>query len=304
MILIVGASGRLGGIVARRLLAEGTPVRAMSRTPATLAPLRELGAEVVAGDLRDPAALARACQGVDAVFAAAHGFVGTGDNDPRGVDQTGNRQLVDAARAAGVHHFVLTSILGASPTHPVDLFRYKYQAEQYLGASGLSHTILRPTAFMELWATIIGEPILQRGKTMIFGHGVNPINFVSVEDVARCALIALEDPRARGRAIEIGGPENLSFIQFADTFARVTGRTASKQHIPLPMMRLMRLLTRPINPAFSRQIATGIFMDTANMTFDPAPTLRDFPMALARLEEVVRVHYGSAASASARAPVA
>lgn len=301
MILIVGASGRLGGIVARRLLAQGKPVRAMSRTPTTLAHLREHGAEVVAGDLRDPASLARACQGADAVFAAAHAFPGSGENDPRRVDLAGNRRLVDAARTAGVRHFVLTSILGTSPTHPIDLFRYKYQAEQYLRASGLSHTILRPTAFMELWATIIGEPILQRGKTMIFGRGANPINFVSVEDVARFALIALEDPRARGRAIEIGGPENLSFMDFAGTFERVTGRTASKRHIPLPMMRVMRLLMRPINPAFSRQIATGMYMDTANVAFDPAPTLRDFPMTLARLEEVVRVLYGS--GAAARTPV-
>ena len=296
MILIVGASGRLGGAVARRLLAGGKPVRAMSRTPAKLEDLQALGAEVVAGDLRDPDSLARACRGIDRVLAAAHAFDGKGSNVPLAVDDAGNRRLIDAARAAGASHFVLTSILGARPDHPIDVFRYKYGAEQYLRASGLSYTILRPTAFMELWAALIGEPIMQQGKVLIFGRGTNPVNFVSVEDVARFALIALEDPRARGHVIEIGGPESLTLLQVAAMFERMTGHTASKQRIPLPVMRLMRVLTRPVNPAFSRLIATGVVMDTQDMIFDPAETLTRVPTCLTRMEEVVRSRYGSGAT--------
>ncbi|HLJ81452.1 MAG TPA: SDR family oxidoreductase [Ktedonobacterales bacterium] len=298
MILIVGASGRLGGIVARRLLAEGEPVRAMSRTPAKLANLRERGADIVTGDLRDARSLARACQGVDTVLAAAHAFDSKGGNVPLAVDDAGNRALIAAARDAGVHHFVLTSILGARADHPVDLFRCKYRAEQALRASGMSHTILRPTAFMEVWAAIIGEPILRRGRAMIFGRGANPINFVSVADVARFAEIALADPRARERVIEIGGPENLSLMQVVALFERVMGKAVGKQHIPLPVMRIMGALTRPITPAFSRQIATGILMDTENMTFDPGPTLKLFPMELTRLEDVVRNRYKSGSLAT------
>jgi NADH dehydrogenase len=297
MILIVGASGRLGTAVARRLLAAGQPVRAMSRMPAKLGELRALGAEVVAGDLRDPESLAHACQGAEMVLAAAHAFDSKGDNIPLAIDDAGNRQLIDAARAAGVQHFVLTSIMGARDDHPVDLLRAKYRAEQHLRASGLSYTMLRPTAFMELWAALIGEPIVRQGKTMIFGRGTNPINFVSVEDVARFALIALADPRARNQIIEIGGPENLSLLRIAATFERVTGRTASKQHIPLPVMRVMAVLMRPVKPAFARQIQMGVIMDTTDMTFDPGPTLARFPMELTRLEDVVRARYGSPISA-------
>ncbi|HST89111.1 MAG TPA: SDR family oxidoreductase [Ktedonobacterales bacterium] len=294
-ILIVGAGGRLGGVVARRLLAEGTPVRALSRTPAKLADLRALGADVVAGDLRDPASLARACAGVDAVLAAAHAFVGNaGGNVPAAVDDAGNRHLMDAARAAGVRHFVLMSILGTRADHPIDLFRCKHAAEQYLRASGLSYTILRPTAFMEMWAEIIGGPISHGQKALIFGRGVNPVNFVSVADVARFAHLALADPRARDRVIEIGGPENLSLLEMAATIERVTGRTTGRRHIPLPMMRVMGALARPINPAFSRQVRTGVLMDTQDMTFDPGPTLAAFPMTLTRLEDVVRNQYTSA----------
>ncbi|MFI5274388.1 MAG: SDR family oxidoreductase [Ktedonobacterales bacterium] len=297
MILIVGASGRLGGIVARRLLAAGMPVRAMSRTPAKLTALRQLGADVVEGDLRDPGSLARACAGADAVLAAAHAFDSHGANVPQTVDDAGNRQLIDAAHAAGAGHVVLTSIRGARPDHPVDLFRYKYAAEQHLRESGLSYTIVRPTAFMELWAEIIGEPIARRGKAMIFGRGTNPINFVSAEDVAQIAVLALTDPRARGQVIEIGGPRNLSLSQVVALVERATGRQAAKQHIPRAMMRVMRVLTQSVSPAFSRQIATGIVMDTQDMTFDPAPTLARYPMTLTRMEDVVERLFGGGGAA-------
>lgn len=298
MILIVGASGRLGGAVGRRLLAEGRPVRALSRTPEKLADLAKLGAEVVVGDLRDPPSLARACAGVEMVFASAHAFDGKGANQPRTVDDFGNRALIDAARAAGVEHFVLTSILHARPDHPVDLWRSKAAAERHLRASGLSYTIVRPTAFMELWAGIVAEPIVKQGKALIFGRGTNPVNFVSVEDVAQCTLIGLGDPRAQNQVIEIGGPQNLSLTQLARLIARAAGREAREQHIPLAMMRAMHLLTLPINPAFSRQIAAGIYMDTHDMTFDPAETLRRYPMTLTRMEDVVRARYGSKVAAA------
>ncbi|MEO7000330.1 MAG: SDR family oxidoreductase [Ktedonobacterales bacterium] len=291
MILVVGARGRLGNAVARQLLAQGQAVRAMSRTPEALNDLRQLGAEVVAGDLRNPQALALACAGVDGVLAAAHAFDGHGDNVPQTVDHLGSRSLIDAACAAGVGHFVFTSIHGARHDHPIDLFRYKSLSEDYLRASGLNYTILRPTAFMELWAMIIGEPMLKQGKAMIFGRGVNPINFVAAGDVAGFATLAFETPQARNRIIEIGGPANLTFEQVVAIFERVTGRTVGKQHIPLPAMRALRLLMRPINPAFSRQISTGILMDTQDMTFDPAETLTQFPMRLTPMEEVAQRWY-------------
>ncbi|HEY6406273.1 MAG TPA: NAD(P)H-binding protein, partial [Ktedonobacteraceae bacterium] len=87
MILIVGASGRLGSTVAQRLLKQGKPVRAMTRTPFNLTHLKQQGAEVVSGDLRNPASLLSACHGVEHVLAAAHALVGKGDNNPQTVDE-------------------------------------------------------------------------------------------------------------------------------------------------------------------------------------------------------------------------
>ncbi len=298
MILIVGASGRLGGTIAKRLLAQGKAVRLMTRTPSNLVHLKQQGAEVVSGDLRNPASLLSACEGVEQVLAAAHALTGKGDNNPQTVDDAGNRQLIDTARAAGVKHFVFLSILGASPDAPVEFFRIKYHTEEYLRASDLSFTIIRPSAFMDLWAQLIGLPILEQGKTTIFGRGNNPINFVAVEDVARFVCIAFENSRTRNEVIEVGGPENLTLNQVAETFERVSGRQAKKRHIPLPMMRAMSILMQPINPALSRQIRLGVFMDTANLCYDITEMSRTFGVQLTTMEDIARRVVTSAGSAS------
>ncbi len=288
MILIVGASGRLGSVVVQQLLTEGKSIRVMTRNPLSLAHLKQQGVEIVSGNLQDPISLANACQGVEQVLAAAHALDGKGDNNPRTVDDMGNRHLIDAAKAAGVKHFIFISVQGASSDSPLEFFRIKYRTEEYLRASGLGFTILRPSAYMELWAQLIGQPIREQGKTTIFGRGNNPINFVSVEDVARYVSIALDDPRASNMVIEVGGPENLTMNQVAAIFERASGRQAKKRHIPLLMMRVMSILMQPINPVMSRLIRNGIYIDTANLRWDMTETARAFGVKLTPFEEIAR----------------
>ncbi len=180
MILVVGANGFLGRETVRQLLAAGQRVRAAARVPDTVADLRQLGAEVVHADLIDPASLASACNGIDAVFAAAHSLMGVGKYASHLVDGAGHRALIDAATTAGVKRFVYTSALGVSPEHRIDFFRTKAGVEKYLARSGLGFTILRPTAFME-WHVhlLLGKSIVDSGKTTIFGGGNNPTNFIA-----------------------------------------------------------------------------------------------------------------------------
>jgi NADH dehydrogenase len=296
MILITGASGRLGGLVARQLLANGVAVRALSRMSASLVDLQRLGAETITGDLRDPASLNTACQGIDTVLAATHAFNGSGANSSRAVDAIGARSLIDAAQAAGARHFVFTSAQGADPHSSVDMFRYKYDTEQYLRASGMSYTILRPAAYMETWAHALGDPILKSGRAMVFGRGDNPINFVSAGDVARFAVFALTDADAWGRVIEIGGPENITETDFVRKIQEITGRQGKIQHIPRPMMRLLGVIAQPFNPVFSRQSRAGVLMDTQDMTCDSTEALKLLPMRLTRLSEVIRSEFGSPAT--------
>src|SRR5260370_34065230 len=120
---------------------------------------------------------------------------------------------------------------------------------------------------MDLWAQLIGQPIVEQAKTTIFGRGNNPINFVAVEDVARFVCIACEDPRAWNRVIEVGGPENLTMNQVAEIFERVSGRHAKKRHIPLPVMRVMSVMKQPVNPDFNRLLRHDIDRVTANQDY-------------------------------------
>lgn len=252
---IVGAGGHLGGLVARRLLAQDRRVRAASRRPEKLAKLQRLGAEVVRADLRDRASLAAACAGVQKVFTAAHSFLGVGRSAPEQVDGRGHRELIEAAREAGVRHFVFTSAIGARTDHPIDLFRLKFSVEEALRASGLSYTILRPAAFMETWAEQIGRPVWRRGWTVVVGQGVTPMNFVAAEDVARVAEWALEHPEARHRTLSIQGPHAWTMNQVALLCGCVARRRARVVHLPLGLVLAGTWLLRPWVPGLSRRLA-------------------------------------------------
>jgi len=289
MYLIIGASGMLGGAVARQLLAQGKPVKAMTRTPEKLEELRQLGAQVVQGDLTIPDSIRSACEGVEKILAAAHSMMGRGKYRSEAVDDTGQRHLIDIARKSGVKHFVYTSIYGAAPDHPIDFWRTKYSVEQHLRSSGMSFTILRPTAFADFHAhLLIGKPILENGKVTLFGVGNAPRNFVTVKDVAEFVEIALEDPKAKGDLIEIGGPENLSNQQIVEIYARLSGRSVKVNHVPLPVLDLIQTMIKPLHPGLSRIMRASIYVDRYGDRFDPSYTLQKYPKKLTRLEDWVQ----------------
>ena len=291
MILVVGASGKLGNEVARKLLARGTQVRAFSRDPARVEHLRLLGAEVAQGDLTDSASLTRACAGVRKVLAAAHAFTGIGANAMPRVDASGNRALIDAARAAGIAHFVFTSACTGADD-PVDFFRVKYATEQHLRSSGLPFTILRPGAFMEDHAERIGRPVVEKGWTLVFGSGQGKVNYVAAGDVAEVAVrVLMESPR--DDIVWVGGPENLTAMEVVRTYERVSGRRARVYHVPEGLLRAVRRLSGPLLPVVSRIVDAGLFMESGRQQIDPQDTLARYPIRLTRLEEFVLQRYGS-----------
>lgn len=292
MIVIAGGTGRLGTAVVHLLSERGLRLRVLTRDPARAAHLTGDLVEVVAGDVRDPRAVQRAMVGAQTVISAVQGFAGTDAVGPQAVDARGNHNLIRAACATGVGHFILSSVHGAAPDYPMELGRMKFRAEQELRASGLSWTIVRATPFMETWTELVCAPLTTTGKTRLFGHGENPINFVSVQDVARFIALAVEDASMRETLVEVGGPENLTMKQFLRTFQRATGTSGRASHVPLPMMRVMAVLMRPFKPSLARQIQAGVVMDTTDMTFDPSETRRRYPsMPQTSLRDVVQRDY-------------
>ena len=269
MILVAGGTGLLGRDVVQRLVRRGLPVRILTRDIArgreALGP--DAGrVEIVAGDVRDRSSLGAAMGGVRQVVAAVQGFGGHEAGGVRAIDRDGNTNLVAAAAAAGIPRFVLLSIHDASPTDALALGRAKASVEAALRSTPMIATIIRPTAYMETWAGIIGGPILATGRARVFGRGRNPINFVAAADVAAIVEDSIVADSAEGRTLEVVGPEDLSFNDIVERFATALGRPVPTAHVPLPMLRAMAILLRPVKPVLADQVAAAIVLDTTDRT--------------------------------------
>jgi NADH dehydrogenase len=267
MILVAGGTGTLGREIVRRLQARDLDVRVLTRDPATADDLARSGVDIVTGDVRDAAAVGRAVTGAHTVISAVHGFTGSFGAGPKAVDREGNRLLIEAARAAGCERFVLLSILGAAPDHPMELGRMKYAAEEVLRTSGLRWTIVRSAPFIETWVEVLGAPIRRNGDALVFGRGENPINFVSVRDVASVVERAAADGESVQSIVDVGGPDNVTLGQFARTLQRAMGATGAQRRVPRPVMRVASVGMRPFRPALARQIRAGVVMDTTDMAY-------------------------------------
>lgn len=271
MILVAGGTGRLGRLVVAGLAARGEPVRVVTRDTVRAAlPAGQL-IEVVRGDVRVPATLPPALAGVRVVVSAVHGFAGPGRVTPKSVDRDGNANLVAAAETAGAD-VVLMSVAGAAPDHPMELFRMKAAAESHLRASGVRWTVVRASAFLELYLELLHRSAGKSGRPMVFGRGDNPINFVTVTAVADAVVGAVLDPTVRGRVVEVVGPRDLTLNELAAICQRESGTvgmgTVDKgpRHLPRPALRVLAASRFVMAPGLARQAQAALIMDSTDMT--------------------------------------
>ena len=283
MILVAGGTGTLGSFLVHRLVMDAAQVRVLTRDTSRMPTPSTPGIETVTGDVRDPATLARACRGCTGVVSAVHGFTGARGSGPAAIDRDANLALIRASTDAGVEHLVLVSVHGAAADHPMSLHRLKYAAEQALAGSELRTTIVRPTPFLETWVELIGAQIRTRGRTLVFGKGDNPINFVSARDAADVIACALHHDRPGHRGLEVIGPEDLTFNQIAARLAATAEVPTRPRHIPLPVLRAISLLAKPVAPAFARQAQAAVVMNTTDMT------AHDIRVQPTTLDEVIRL---------------
>ncbi|CAN5272457.1 NmrA/HSCARG family protein [soil metagenome] len=226
-ILVSGATGQQGGALARQLLDRGFPVRALTRdgnTPAAKE-LAGLGAEIVEGDLEDRSSLERALEGAYGVFSVQQ-FWGIG---AEGEIRQGNA-LADAAKAAGVSHFVYSSVGGAHRATGIPHFDSKWEVEEHAREIGLPLTVLRPAFFMQNWE-MMREPILSGTLPQPLDPD-KPFQMIDSGDIAVFAAMAFENPETWiGREVDISGDE-LTMPQIAETFSRVTGKDINYFQVP------------------------------------------------------------------------
>lgn len=248
MILLVGATGRLGQAVAERFLREGIPFRAAVRHPARAGWLTQRGVEVRALDIATGAGLGHAIDGVTKVISCVHGLLGRSRRSIERVDVRGQAALIDACLKAGVERFVYVSALGASPDHPSEFWRAKARTEAYLKASGLNHVILRPSAFMDLYAhDLIGAAVM-RGKTVfLLGSGTTPRNMIAVSDVADAVVTATSQPDLVGQMIEVGGWDNPTEREIAALYAELSGKPLKLRTVPPLALKVLAAAVSPFH---------------------------------------------------------
>lgn len=278
MILVVGATGLLGGEICRQLRSRGHAVRGLVRegSPGER-DLRTLGIEIAHGDLRDAASLRSACAGVVSVVTTANAIVPRRSGDSLvHVDRDGTLALVEAARGAAVQHFVYTSV-GPSLSSRSPFVAFKRQVEDAVRGSGMAWTILQPSAFMQIH---LGPAVgwdLAAAKAQIFGSGAVQQTYIDLRDVARFAVAALEHEALRGADMVLGGPEAMTPLDALRVFEQVTGRKFTVSRMPAAMMTLLASGLRPFNPSFSSLLVIAHEGATRGDRIDMAPLLARMP---------------------------
>jgi len=291
MVLVVGATGVLGGMITRQLLAQGEEVRILVRrnspseelakqgmaTPAQS--LIDAGAQPVYGDLKDRASLDAACRGIDTVLTTANSAMRGGADNVETVDLEGNRNLIEAAEAAGVRAFVFTSANGAAANHPMPFFQAKGASEERLRASVMDYTILSPTIFAESWiGRVVGEPLQAGQPVTLVGEARRRHAFVSIADVAAFASAAVDNPAARNRRLVIGGPESVSWRDIVASCEQVLG-------LEIPVQ--FAAPCEPIAGMPEEVVQLVAALETFDSVVDMTGSARTFGVELKTLEVIV-----------------
>jgi uncharacterized protein YbjT (DUF2867 family) len=278
-VLVVGSTGYLGARVVRALRRRGKSVRALVRDGTDPGFLGDTGVEIVRGNMLDPQSLDRALKGAAALVTAAIGYSARKPGDTlESVDGLGNRNLIDAARRAKLGRFVLTSILTCELARDVPHFWQKKLTEDYLEASGVPFTALRPGAFLnaQWWAKG-----LKKGRVPALGSATQAWTQIHADDVARCLAMAVDEPRAIGRRIDLGSDRPVSANDLAAACAKLLGRQIKTRVLPLGLVFGLTGLFSPRMRDFGamlRYFMRGTYIADTKVQaelFGPVPTFED-----------------------------
>ena len=293
MYLVTGAAGGVGSVsrtVVELLLDDGRSVRAMVRRDDDRArTLRDLGAEVVVGDLTDPQAVANAMAGVDRMFfnmsVSSDYLTATSIVCAVALEAAPVEVIVNMSQMT-VSQMTLTS------TSESNQHRLHWLAEHIMNWSGVPVVHVRPTVFMEnpLLTMLAADSIRDRGALVLpFGDGrTSPI---AAADVARVVATVLRDPAGRiGSVYELTGPEVLDADGIAEQYSRALGRPVTAQDLPLDEWAETVLKPIGLPPHVAQHIATMARLhregrydrstdDVVSVTGTPAQTVEQYVAA-------------------------
>ena len=258
-VLVTGGTGFVGSHLVNRLLQRGHDVAVLARSPEKTRNRYNRPAEAVSGDVRDPASLASAMAGRDAVLHLV-GII----HEQRGqtfdqMHRQAAENVIAAANTAGVRRLIHMSAMGSFEDSPSEYGRTKAAGERAVRASGLDWTVLRPSiifglgdGFVSLLAPIVR---LNPGFIPVIGPGTTRFQPVSIFDVTRVFADALEKPETIRKAYEVGGPDVLTLNDIYREIAAAVGKRGKRLvHFPLWYGRLLARL-------FEALARWGVFAD-------------------------------------------
>jgi uncharacterized protein YbjT (DUF2867 family) len=293
MNLVVGATGLLGGEICRLLAAGGKPARALVRPTSDqskVAQLESLKVEIARGDLKHRSSLDAACRGARAVISTASSVLSRQEGySIQTVDLEGQLNLIDAAKAAEVTHFVLISFPHVDVEFPLQ--DAKRMVEDRLKSSGLTYTILQPTIFMEVWLSPALGFDAAGAKAQIYGSGENPISWISYKDVAKFTIASLDNSEAYNAVIRLGGPEALSPLEVVRIFEELKGRKLDVQYVPEETLREQReSASDPLQRSFA-----GLMLNYSRGSIvDMQETLQKFSVRLTSVRDYAQADVSTA----------
>ena len=291
--LIVGATGLLGLEICQRLTAAGHQVRALIRPtadPRKREALATLGVELVEGDLKDAASLARACAGAQAVISTASSTLSRQEGDSiESVDQQGQLTLVATASQAGIDRFVFVSFRD-NPKIQFPLTIAKRSVERALMASGMTYTILQASYFMEVWLTPALGFDAPNGRVRLYGDGTRPVSWISFRDVAHAAAAVIVDGTARNLVVELGGPQALSPREVVRMFeAAGAGEIATES---VPEAALEAQMNAAVD-SLQKSFAGLMLQCAAGDAIDPSIGSRLFPFQMTSVRDFITAQFAS-----------
>jgi uncharacterized protein YbjT (DUF2867 family) len=270
-LLLCGATGALGGEIARHLAAHGVPFRALVRPASSTVALDAIGAEIVRGDLRDRASLDVAVAGMKTVVSTANAIGrmlgGQRDVTIAEVDDRGYAELIAAADAAGVERFVYVSTLEDQTDAHTPFTDAKAATERRLREARVREVIVRADMFQEIWLGPAGGFDVDHAKVTIYGRGTARHRMVATEDVAEAVVrvaLAADPPRE----VLLAGPEALSVEEAVAAFEQRLGTRMHVRHVPRVAMRVGRTLLKPVRPELASVMGMALAGDLSDTAVD------------------------------------
>jgi uncharacterized protein YbjT (DUF2867 family) len=292
-VFITGATGFVGPAVANAIVDAGHELRVLERKPGSWMEAGIRCQAAVQGDVTDPNGLRMAVQDVDVIVHLVAIRQGRPEDFER-VMVGGTRNLLAAAREAGIGRFVLMSALGTSEETKdlVPYYNAKWTMEQDTKASGLEHTIFRPSFIFGREGGIL--PTFKKlaklaPVTGIIGSGEQRIQPIWIDDVGTYFAAAIEKPEAANRTFEVGGPDVVSWNEFWERLRSVLGiRRRPTLHLPTELMKIPATVTErlPGNIPLTRDLLKQLEAGDNVVSNDEAVTA--FQLPLVPLEEQLR----------------